>query len=208
MTDTSWGDEAAPAKKKSIAPWLWFCAAGCLVALILGAIVAKVGFDMVKTWGDAETQLPALQEAMPFDPLPPETEFVQAIRFPMNWFIFRDTRGYVMFFFIAGGGDGEELRKTILSEKFTGFGMGSRSNSESAELSLQGRDVKGLRFVQERGTSKSGGDAEGASILLEVGPEGGDHVVIVQITRRGSGETVTDDEVKTLLRPFHVGPER
>ncbi len=208
MTDTSWGDEAQPRKKKSIAPWLWFCAAGCLVAVILGAIVAKYSFDMVKKWGDAETQLPALQEALPFDPLPPETEFKLAIRFPMDWFIFQDSRGFVMFFFIAGGGDGEELRKTILNEKFNGFGMGNRSNQEAAELSVQGRDVKGLRFVQERGSGNGGGEAEGASILLEVGPEGGTHVVIVQITRAGSGELVTDEEVKTLLRPFHVGPER
>ncbi len=208
MTDTSWGDEAQPKKKKSIAPWLWFCAAGCLVAVILGAIVAKVGFDMVKKWGDAETQLPALQEALPFDPLPPETEFKLAIRFPMTWFIFQDSRGFVMLFFIAGGGDGEELRKTLLNEKFTGFGMGNRSDAESAELSLQGRDVKGLRFVQERGSGSGSGEAEGASILLEVGPEAGTHVVIVQITRAGSGEPVTDEEVKTLLRPFHVGPER
>ena len=208
MTDSSWGDEAAPTKKKSLAPWLWFCAAGCLVAVILGAIVAKVGFDMVRGWGEAESQLPALQEALPFDPLPPETEFKFAIRFPNDWFIFQDSRGFVMFFFIAGGGDGEELRKTLLSEKFNGFGMGNRTQAQAAELSVQGRDVKGLRFVQERGSGNGGGDAEGASILLEVGPEAGTRVVIVQITRAGSSEPVSDEEVQTLLRPFHVGPDR
>jgi len=68
--------------------------------------------------------------------------------------------------------------------------------------------VKGLRFVQERGSGNGGGEAEGPSILLEVGPEASDHVVIVQITRAGSGEPVSDEDVRTLLRPFHVGPER
>ena len=37
---------------------------------------------------------------------------------------------------------------------------------------------------------------------------GGTQAVIVQITRAGSSEAVTDEEVRTLLEPFHVGPDR
>lgn len=208
MTDATWGDEAPPAKKRLLPTWLLFCGAGCLLAAILGAVVIKLGFDYVKQWGEAEQQLPHLQAALPFDPLPPETQFQFAIRFPMDWFVFQDSRGFVMFFFLARAGDAEELRKTVLNPEFGGMGMGKRKDTREATVTVQGRDVKGLRFVQERGTSQNGGDAHGQSILLEVGPEAGSHVVVVQITRADSDEPVSDEEVRTLLKPFHVGPDR
>ncbi|MCY2959588.1 MAG: hypothetical protein NTY35_05420 [Planctomycetota bacterium] len=209
MTDTGWGDEAAaPPKKSGFPKWLLFCGGGCLLAVILGAIVIKLGFDHVKEWGQAEQQLPALQAALPFDPLPPETEFKFAIRFPMDWFIFQDSRGYVMFFFLARAGDGEELRRTVLSPDFNGFGMGKRSEQQEATVNVQGRDVKGLRFLQAKGAGQNTGETQGPSILLEVGPEAGTHVVVVQITRAGSDAPITDEDVRTLLKPFHVGPDR
>jgi len=208
MNDATWGEETSAPAKKGVPKWLFFCCGGCLLALVLGAIALKVGFDQVKDWGEADQQLPALQEALPFDPLPPETEFKFAIRFPMDWFIFSDSRGYVMFFFMAGAGEGEELRKTILNPEFNGMGMGKRVDPTEAIVTLQGRDVKGLRFVQERGTGKESADAAGQSILLEVGPEAASHVVVVQITRANSEEPITDEEVRTLLKPFHVGPDR
>ncbi len=208
MNDANWGDETAPKKKSGLPKWLLFCGGGCLLAAILGVVALKLGFDKVKSWGEAEQQLPILQKALPFDPLPPETEFKFAIRFPMDWFIFSDSRGYVMFFFLARSGEGEELRKTLLNPDFGGMGMGQRRDSKEAVVTLQGRDVKGLRFVQERGSGKDGGDAAGQSILLEVGPEGGSHVVVVQITRGSSDEPISDEEVRTLLKPFHVGPDR
>ncbi|MBL8861997.1 MAG: hypothetical protein JNK02_08280 [Planctomycetes bacterium] len=207
MTDANWNEEPAP-KRRRLPPWLWFCGGGCLIVLILGAIVIKAGFDHVKDWNEPEAQLPALRAVLPFDELPPETRFEFAIRFPMDWYIFQDTRGFVLFFFVAQGGDGEELRRTVLNPGFKGMGMGRRQNAEAAELTVQGREVRGLRFEQQRGSGNGGGEAEGPSIVLEVSPEGGSAVVLVQITRGGSGGAVTDDEVQALLAPFHVGPDR
>ena len=206
MTDSNWGDVGAP-KKPAVPTWLWFCGAGCLVVLILGAVVIKFGFDYVKDWGVAEEQLPALREAIPFDELPAETQFEVAIRFPMDWYVFQDTRGFVMLFFVARGRDGEELRRTVLNPEFNGFGMGRRTDAKPAEIVVQGREVRGQRFVQERG-SGDGGRAQGASVLLEIGPEDGSHVVLVQITRAGTADVVTDEDVRMLLKPFHVGPDR
>lgn len=207
MTEATWGEEAPPKKKRLFPTWLLFCGAGCFLLILLASVAAKLAYDQMKDWGQAEEQLPALQAALPFDPLPPETQFQFAIRFPMDWFVFQDTRGFVMFFFLAGAGDAEELRNTLLNPGFSGMGMGKRKETIEAAVNVQGREVRGLRFVQERGSGQ-GGDAAGQSILLEVGPEAGSHVVVVQITRAGSDEPITDEEVRALLGPFHVGPDR
>lgn len=207
MTEASWGDALPPPKPRRVPVWLWFCGGGCLLALLLAGIAAKLGYDQVKDWGEAEAQMPVLRESLPADALPPETEFVFAIRFPMNMFVFRDARGFALMFFVANPGDADELRRTMLEPEFGGFGMGRRKDAAKATVRVQGRDVDGMRFVQERGSGQ-GGDAEGPSIVLEVGPEGGAQVVIVQITRAGSNDAITDEDVRMLLEPFHVGSER
>ncbi len=213
MSDAKWGDEGEAAPKKRVPTWLWFCGGGCLLASILAVVALGFVFSEVKTWKDGDQQLPALAKALPFDELPPELEFQFAIRFPFDWFIFSDSRGFVLWFFVAPPGQAAELRRTILNPESDGgfMGMGGRQDTQAATVAVQGRELRGVRFYQGAGSggeSGAGANQEGNSILLEVGPEDGDGVVVMQILRPSSREAITDEDVRMILKPFHVGPDR
>jgi hypothetical protein len=211
MTEASWGDEAAT-KKKRVPTWLWFCGGGCLIAVILLVIALAWALDQVKDLGDPEVQLAALSESLPFDELPPETEFEFAIPLPFKWYIFSDRRGYAVVIFDVSASQAEELRRTLLEPAFTGqfMGMGGRRDPEAATVRVQGRDVSGVRFFQVAGASSGDAkvDARGPSIILDVTPEGRSGLVAVQIFRPSGEEKISDEEVIEFLKPFHVGPDR
>jgi hypothetical protein len=126
----------------------------------------------------------------------------------MDWFVFQDSRGYIVNFTLARAGDGEDLRKTVLNPEFGGMGMGRRKDAVDATVEVQGRELKGLRCIQAIGASFGGTKDEVASVLLDVSPEAGSHAILVQISRSSGEEPLTDDEVRLLLQPFHVGPDR
>jgi len=210
MTDSTWGDETLPPKKKRIPTWLWFCGGGCIVAVILAVVAAFFLFEYFKGWGSPEKQLPALAKVLPFDePLPPETEFQMAIRFPFDWFVFMDRRGFMLQFIVVPESQAKEIRDTILNPEFGGgfMGNGNRDEIEEALVSVQGRELKGLRYVQHGGSSDEGKGA-GPGIALELSQESAGRLVILQIVRTGGEGQITDEEVLDLLRPFHVGPVR
>ncbi len=211
MTDTTWGDETLPPKQKRIPTWLWFCGGGCLLAVILTVVAAVFAFDYFKGWGNAEKQLPALAEALPFDePLPPGTEFQMAIRFPFDWFVFTDDRGFALVFIVVPPSKSSELRDTILNPEFKGgfMGNGNREELEEAIVQVQGREVKGLRYRQHGASDGQAGSGEGPGIVLDIGPESGGKMIVLQLLRTSGVEMITDDEVRDLLKPFHVGPNR
>lgn len=211
MTDTTWGDESLPPKPKRIPTWLWFCGGGCILAVLLSVVALVFAFDYFKSWGSAEKQLPALAEALPFDePLPPETEFKMAIRFPFDWFVFTDERGFAIVFIVVPPSKASEMRDTILNPEFKGgfMGKGSREELEEATVQVQGREVKGLRYLQRGGSGSQGYDGSGPGIVLDIGPESGGKVIVLQILRTGGEDRITDEEVRALMKPFHVGPDR
>lgn len=212
MNDTTWGDETLPPKPKRIPTWLYFCGGGCVLAVILAVVVAVFAFDYFKGWGSPEKQLPALAEALPFDePLPPETEFQMAIRFPFDWFVFTDSRGFMLQFIVVPESKAAELRETILNPEFSGgfMGKGNREDIEEALVRVQGREVRGLRYLQRGGGSQGEGQGgEGPGLVLEIGPESGGNLIILQMLRMSGEGKITDEEVRDVLKPFHVGPER
>ena len=48
----------------------------------------------------------------------------------------------------------------------------------------------------------------GSIMFLDLTPEGDPGLLLVQFTRMKGEGPITDDEVRTLLKPFHVGPNR
>lgn len=208
MNDTQWGENAEAPKKRRFPKWAYFCGAGCLLALLAGVGLSIFVGTRVKDWKSAEAQLPALAEILPYDPLPPEMQFFMAAHVLVDIFIFQDTRGYVVTFTATSAGQGDEVRDQVLNPKIGGFGGGRRHDVADAQVVVQGREVRGIRCIQEMGSSFASDARAGASILLDVSPDGGTHTVIVQIMRSGGEEPVTDEEIRTLLEPFHVGPDR
>jgi hypothetical protein len=86
------------------------------------------------------------------------------------------------------------------------MGNGSREALEEATLQLQGREVRGVRYIQRGGSGANG--FEGAGIALDIGPESGAKMIVLQILRTGGEDKITETEVRDLLKPFHVGPDR
>ena len=221
MSETDWGAEGESApKKKTIPTWLWFGGCGCLALVILGVLALGFAFSKAKEWGSVEKQWPELVQALPCDERPPELDFLFAVHIGMDVYIFKDARGYMAIFMIAKGKNADDLRKTQLNPEFKGgipgIGTGGRENLEPAEVTVQGRVVKGVRFYQtraghhkEESTPESGAaDRQGHSLVLDVTPAGHDGLVLLQLVRVAGEDPIRDEEVQAFLKPFHVGDKR
>lgn len=206
MNDAAWGNETEAPKKKSVWKWIFIGCGGCAVLLaIANALAFVAGRGCVEGMRDAEKQLPELRSAIEFDPLPPETHFEIAMRFPLQYYLFRDDRGYVLSFIVLPPGDRADMRDKVMSPDFGMLGMERRRDARDATVVVQGRELKGMRCIQKVDT----GDAEESpSIMLDVTAEDGKHAVFVQIVRTGGEAEISDEDVRALLRPFHVGPDR
>lgn len=215
MSESNWGEEgAAPAKKRSVPTWLWFCGGGCLAAVVVGVILAAVLFSKAKEWGQAEMQLPELAKALPFDePLPAEMQFKFVMPVPgLQMYVFEDQRGYATVVYVSSPGNADELRRTVLNEKYDGamFNMGGRKDLAASQVDVQGRELKVLRFYQLHGAGGAGDERsqQGQSAIVDLTPEGATGLVVLQVIRGGGDAPISDEELRTLLKPFHVGPNR
>jgi len=222
MSESQWGDEGqnAPAKKK-VPTWVWACGGGCLVALILGIIavvfVVKFGTKMVQEGKDPELQWPKLAQVLPFDARPPELSLEFGMSIGMEVFVLKDSRGFMAILYRVPEKSAEDVRHQMLDENFKGgpFGMGSgnRTALKAVTIHVQGRDLKGVRFHQQSPSKPKGGDetpdaGSGPAVMLEVTPEGETRPVLLQLVRTSGTDPISDEEVQTFLKPFHVGSER
>lgn len=213
MSETSWGENEAPAPKKRIPTWLWFCGGGCLLAVVLAIVVAALGVKFFKDAMDPEKQWPHVAEVLPFDQRPPELHLIAGNTIGADFFVFQDDRGFAVAIMRLRGGNPSEGRRRIMdpSEKGGFMSMGARRDMVVGKIHVQGRDLDVLRFHQEaphgKDEEESAGRA-GPSIWVDVTPEGGQYPVLVQLTRIRSDEAIGDEDVQKLLKPFHVGPDR
>jgi hypothetical protein len=122
----------------------------------------------------------------------------------------------VALFYVVPPGREAEVRDTLLNPEFTGgfFGTGGRKDVRAVTIRVQGREVGGLRFEQQAGgggaNAPAAGEAggPGPSLALDITPEGRAGLVVVHMQQRGGAGTLSDDDVRNFLKPFHVGPER
>jgi len=110
--------------------------------------------------------------------------------------------------------DGKQTREQFLDPQSTHslFGNFGRHSQEQLKLRVQGRELAGLRFVQEMGRG-GGADAQGtgpgATLVLDLTPEDGERPLVLQMTRADGGEDPFDTQAAVeFLEPFHVGSER
>jgi len=77
MSEVDWGTEAneAPKPKSRVPKWAWFCGGGCLLALILGGVLAFLVVRKAQDAMDVDKQSASLEKALPFDALPEGFEF-------------------------------------------------------------------------------------------------------------------------------------
>lgn len=221
MTETTWAADAADQPvKKSLPKWVWFCGGGCLLALLAvvglfawGAIAIKNASDPVKN--EAE-----LQKVLPHDPLPPTMQLMFHSSIGMEQFVIQDSRQFQLQIQVHEGSNAGDVRKQMFESEKPQIpenvgGMMRFADMSKGTVEVQGREIPVLRMRMEfTGVAKDlmpkeAEEKMGPMLFADVTPEGvPDRVVLLQLTKQEAAERVTDDEVRDLLAPFHIGPDR
>jgi hypothetical protein len=213
MAETSWTEEAGAAPKKRLIPtWAWFCGAGCLIAVILAAIASVFVVRGVKSAMDPEKQWASLAEVLPYDHRPENWKlgFGTPGFFGFEVFVLHnEAQGLVAVVMHLPERDSEETRKKMFDPQHSGglFGSGGRKEMKRSTVEVQGRELQAMRFYQYAGRSGGAGaegEQQGETILVDLTPPGAARPLVLQMTREGSGEPITDQEVVDFLEPFHV----
>jgi hypothetical protein len=209
MAETAWTEEAnVPPPKKKIPTWVWFCGGGCLALVILGALLAGVAFRFAKSSMDPEQQWPKVEAILPFDERPPELELKVGNTLGVGMFFFEDSRGYIAVLMQAPPSD-QQMRKQMLDESFTGsvFGVGGRKDMKAGKVTVQGRELDLLRYHQ---TAPGDSDEDAVAVNVDLTPESSNRGLFLQLVRKGgrNNDPISDDEIRTFLKPFHVGTDR
>jgi hypothetical protein len=238
MTETTWSEEGVAPRKRRIPTWAWFCGAGCLLALVVSIVAVVFLVDTVKKAIDPEQQWTRLAETLPYDERPAGWKPVFGMDMSLlgfEMFTLKGPGNEMAMLMQLPENDAERTREQFFDESFTGslFGAGGRKNLKKGKMTVQGRELDVIRFVQKGGlevteTEEPASSGEGeanpveteespvrirekrdsASILVDLTPPGEVRPLILQMIRTGSGEPFTDQEVLDFLKPFHVGTLR
>lgn len=230
-----WGSEAKeqPKPKRRIPVWAWFCGGGCVLALIT-AIVAAIAFgSFVSNMTDPDEQWKQLESVVAVQERPQGDIFGMKIPLQDMRVISIQQGTTKVDFMIAGGKAGDELRTQFLDPDakggFSPLGNVGRHGVEELVLSVQGRELRGVRYttvpregneqepeptVDENGqevdpADMSVGDAVRMALrtsitALDITPEGSGRVVLMQYSHLNSLEPIPDSEVLEFLRHFDL----
>ena len=219
MNESAWSDsETGRPAKKSIPTWVWFCGGGCLLAVLVGLVAVGFGFQFVKRATDPELQKQNLAKILPFDEWPKEMEPKFGMQFVGEQYQFLDSRGYQEQIQLHRGPDGTKGRQQLFNTDHPEFpqNMVVMKFEELAPgtVVVQGRELPLLRMRMEfAGFLKGMMPDEVKSQLrdmafIDLTPETLDGMMLMQVTRTKGGGPISDDEIRAILKPFHVGPER
>lgn len=221
MSESTWGEgeSTPPPKKKAIPTWLWFCGGGCLLAVIAGIIgitlLVSWAKDAVQQATDPEVQWPKLEQVLPYDQRPPELDLKFGWSVGVNMYYFDDSRGYAAILIGLPMHDERERDKMMNPNTSTGFmGVGNRKDATAGKVAVQGRSLDVLRFHHMGGSASSGGPSgapkvgSGPSVMVDLTKDTDPGLLFLQLVRLHSAEPVSDEDIQTFLKPFHVGPDR
>lgn len=215
-TQEEWLSEAHErARGGGLPGWAKFCGCGCLLVVLLAVALVFIGVRDWKRALDQDVQREQLAEVVPYDGTLPDFKL-----FGLPWFLdlwtANDRRGY-MWVFVETDGGREERRAQIFSTdpavEDPIFGFQDVENVELRDFEVQGRTLQLKSFHQEgsellESISLDSSRSDGACVCLDVAPEGGSRMVLVVIIAVDADDPISDDELRALLAPFHIGPAR
>lgn len=220
MSEAQWSPDVADKPvKKSIPKWVWFCGGGCLLALIAGVAVLALSVNYFKNAMDPAVSEPALQEVLPHDELPPTMSIQFYNSIGIEQFQMVDTRGFQLQIQVHEGADGARAREQMFQKETPEFpkdlGVMKFEDMKKSMVDIQGRELPVIRMRMEftgfmgKVMPEEAKNQMGSMLWTDLTPEGAtDRLVLAQLMRmNGSGE-ITDDELRDLLAPFHIGPKR
>jgi hypothetical protein len=192
--------------------WVIYTGCGCLLLLLLAAGGLYFGASWLKTnvldpAMDSEAQWPKLQALLPFEQRPLGLELQMGLDLmSVQMFVLQQGSLQVMVMNLPEA-DAQSTKDAVTDpSSYKGlFGLGERKNAEKMQITIQGVERKGMRFLQE-GVRGPNGMTNGASVILDMSKEGSLRPLLVQLTRiDSSSEAIADDEIHRFFEPFHVG---
>jgi hypothetical protein len=219
VAETTWAEDAPSAPpKKSIPTWVWFCGAGCLAVIVLGVVAAIVGVAFFKNAMDPEKIWEKVAQILPYDERPPELKPMLGMNVGIEQYQFNDSRGFQVTFQRHTGKDAARARSQMFDTDHPKFpqnmGVMKFKDIQPGTIDVQARSVRVLRMEMELGgflkavVPKEGQEQFGAMLFADLTPEDADELLLLQMIRTKGSGAISDDEVRTLLKPFHVGPKR
>lgn len=219
MAETAWTEEQTTGpKKKSIPTWVWFCGGGCLLAVLLAVVAIGFGFRAINQARDPDVQWARLAEVLPFDERPKEMELVMGVHIVGDQYTFKDDRGFQVQIQNHAGKDGTQGRQDMFGTDDPKFPQNmvvmKFEDLQPGSVEIQGRDLRLLRMRMELAgvlnklIPKEAREGMGSMAFVDLTPEGREGMLLAQFTRLKGTEPITDDEIREILKPFHVGPKR
>jgi hypothetical protein len=226
MAETTWTEEEASApKKKKVPTWLWFCGGGCLLAVLIAVVGIGLMIPAVTKAIDPEVQWERLAKILPYDERPPELKpkmgFGISVGTSMEQVQLEDSRGFVITIQSHGGTAGSDARQKMFSSEKPEFPedvfVMKFEDVRPGTVEVQGRELRALRMRMEFSAwmkailpKKAEGQLGkmGSMAFVDVTPEGKGGLVLLEMIKFTNPEPISDEEIRTFLKPFHVGPNR
>ena len=219
MAETAWSEEVSgPPKKRGVPTWLWFCGGGCLLAVLFAIVAIGLVYRVVSKGMDPEAQKAAVAKILPYDTWPAEMTPKFGMQMLGEQYVFEDKRGFQEQLQLHKGRDGAEGRKNMFDSEHPKFpqnlGVMKFEDMKAGSVEVQGRDLHVIRMRVELGafiTKFMDKEAKGklpSMAFVDLTQDDQDGMLLLQITRRSGDDPITDDEIRDILKPFHVGPKR
>ena len=216
MADTTWTEEQATGpKKRRIPSWAWFCGGGCLLAVLITVVTAGL---VIRHVTDTEGHWKRLALILPYDERPEQMKLIMGIGLFGDQYTFDDSRGFQEQIQDHPGANNSEARKRMFDSKDPLFPKNMAvirfEDIASGTVEVQGRELRLLRMrmkfagMIEKMIPEKDREEIGAMAFVDLTPEGREGMLLLQITRQNGPEPITDEEIREILAPFHVGPQR
>lgn len=216
MSAEVWSSEGEPPQKRSGIPgWVWFCGGGCLLVLLCLVVLLVFSVRMVKQGLDPERQWAELARVIAVDESPEHLRMRFGMSLMWDFYFLEDVRGYTLVLYVVDrskAADVDQLFTPKFEESGGAFGMSGIRDAELGTIELQGRSLPIQRFFQSGGASGMGAPGQpeigsGHSAFVDISPPDSERVLLAFLVRVRSGDTpLTDEEVRDVLAPFHIGP--
>jgi hypothetical protein len=218
MTDAEWSSDAgelATPPKKRIPGWLWGCGAGCLLFTIVAVLALVVVGRFASKMFDQDAQWEQIATVLPVSERPPGiTVFGMPVKLEGTsmWFLTDTSRAMQgVLFHSPPSADAGKTRSELLdpSQEVSVGGFG-RNDPQAGQVEVQGRVLPCLRYKSmsgEAGKGPFGGlqrAMQGSSLVVDLAAEGSDELLALILTKSGTSQPVTDQELREFLAPFHI----
>jgi hypothetical protein len=206
--------------------------------IVVAIIAGPRAVDWVEGLSKPEVQWPRVAEKVPFDEAPSGFSIARLPFPVVDMWILRSSEQDLTVFMLAAAQDkdGGPWGKWMSEPKSAPFFSGLEGEIEVQEgtLVVQGRELRSTRYLRSElpahvpehpqdphdshtpdgapepplAVTLNNSQLRGNGICLDVTMEGSSERLLVWMFRSNEGNTVSDEEAKAFLAPFHVGPRR